>query len=227
MKKLLSLLLCFALALTSSITVYASEVTSEDDEIIELDDEPLSVSDELGDIASGLPDVSEAFTPEPDDTAAEAPEREPAPPSSSSQSVAPYSEIMPLDSTYGGAWSGSILEYFSGVMCSHPFKDYVCFRRDQYNYVLYYGTNIELSGSSFTGNDLNLITYTTSNGYNNEYVSTSSGQTLYYNIDGIFYSNVGNGSQFKEVRLIEWLIIACVALCIIIVVSLVRGMFKS
>lgn len=225
MKKLFSVFLSVVLALSLAIIVSAEDL-SEDADIV-LDDDPLSVSDELGEIADGLPDVSEAFTPlEPDEAATEAPEREPAPPATSSASL--YSEIMPLDSTYGGAWSGSILEYFSGVMCSHPFKDYVCFRRDQYTYMLYYGTDIELNGNSFVGSDLNLITYTTANGYNsNEYVSSSSGQSLYYNIDGIFYSNVGDSSQFKEVREIEWLIIACVALCVIVAVSLIRGIFKS
>lgn len=225
MKRFLSLILSGALALSCAISVSADGLLDESDVV--LDDDP-SVSDELGEIAEGLPDVSGAFTPqEPDEAATEAPEREPSPPSEPSAAVL-NSEIMPLDVTYGGAWSGSILEYFSGVMCSHPFKDYVCFRRDQYTYVLYYGTNIELVDNSFQGNDLNLITYTTANGYNNnEYVSSSSGQSLYYNIDGIFYSNVGDSSQFKEVREIEWLIIACVALCVIVAVSLIRGIFKS
>ncbi len=224
MKKLCSFLLSAVLALSLAVSVSADEL-AEDSEIV-LDDEP-SVSDELGEIAAGLPDVSEAFTPpEPTEAATEAPDREPAPPSTSGAAL--NSEIMPLDSTYGGAWSGAVLEYFSGVMCSHPFKDYVCFRRDQYTYMLYYGTNIDLNGNSFVGTDLNLITYTTANGYNsNEYVTISSGQSLYYNIDGIFYSNVGDSSQFKGVCLIEWLIIACVSLCIIICVSLVRGIFKS
>ena len=42
-------------------------------------------------------------------------------------------------SVYPGTWSGSILDYFSGVMRQNPGKHYVAFRNSQYSYFLYYG----------------------------------------------------------------------------------------
>ena len=172
-------------------------------------------------------DVSQAFTPEEegqDKVAAaegeEAPEREPAP-------AADSALISPIDSTYGGVWSGSILDYFAGVMRSHPFKDYVCFRRDQNTYLLYFGTDIDVDGSNFSGSGLNCITYTTNNGYNNEYIQTAEGVSLYYQADGIFYTNCSDlGANLEGVNQIEWLIVACVLLGLLIGISLIRGIFK-
>lgn len=37
-------------------------------------------------------------------------------------------------SVYPGTWSGSILDYFSGVMRQNPGKHYVAFRNSQYSY---------------------------------------------------------------------------------------------
>ena len=41
-------------------------------------------------------------------------------------------------SVYPGTWSGSILDYFSGVMRQNPGKHYVAFRKSQYSYFLFY-----------------------------------------------------------------------------------------
>ena len=45
-------------------------------------------------------------------------------------------------SVYPGTWSGSILDYFSGVMRQNPGKHYVAFRNSQYSYFLYYGDGL-------------------------------------------------------------------------------------
>lgn len=222
MKKWFCAFLSCAFALTSSLTVSASDY--EDFEIIP--DEGETIQEELGGFLDGLPDLSEAFTPEEEQqaeetgaAAGEAPEREPAP-------AADFG-IAPIDSTYGGAWSGAILEYFAGVMRSHPFKDYIAFRRDQNTYLLYFGTDIQSDGGSFSGSDLNCITYTTNNGYNNEYISTASGVSLFYQADGIFYTNCSDlGANLEGVKQIEWIIVACVLLGLLIGISLFRGMFK-
>ena len=226
MKKLLSVAFSVALALICALCVSADDedveyYSGEDTEETEI------IWDELEGIFDGLPDVSQAFTPEEEGqdevaTAAEeqAPEREPAP-------AADSAAISPIDSTYGGAWSGSILDYFAGVMRSHPFKDYVCFRRDQNTYLLYFGTDIDVDGSNFSGSGLNCITYTTNNGYNNEYIYTAVGVSLYYQADGIFYTNCSDlGANLEGVKQIEWLIVACVLLGLLIGISLIRGIFK-
>ena len=48
-------------------------------------------------------------------------------------------------SVYPGTWSGSILDYFSGVMRQNPGKHYVAFRNSQYSYFLYYGDDLTFS----------------------------------------------------------------------------------
>lgn len=225
MKKWLVIALSVALALSC-----AQSVVADDEDIEYYSDEDTEeteiIWDELEGILDGLPDVSQAFTPEEEEgqeeegaEGAEAPERESAP-------AADFG-IAPIDSTYGGAWSGAILDYFSGVMRSHPFKDYVCFRRDQYTYVLYFGTDIDVNGQYFSGNDLKCITYTSNNGYNNEYIQFSEGVPLSYHVDGIFYTNCSYlGANLEGVKQIEWLIVACVLLGLYIGISLIRGIFK-
>lgn len=221
MKLFFSLLLSVSLALSCSVVSFA--------DFEEIDEPVQSIGDELGAIVSGLPDISSAFTPSetPPPAADDADPHERA----SASAVVPDSDygIMPLDSTYGGAWSGSVYDFFSGVMCGHPFKDYVCFRQSQYEYHLYFGTDISLSGNNFVGSDLTHIIYNTGNGYNsNEYFSTSTGSSLTYYGDGIFYSNVGDfSSRFKEVTLIEYILIASIVLGIMLCISFVRGFFKS
>lgn len=46
---------------------------------------------------------------------------------------------------YPGTWSGSILDYFSGVMRQNPGKHYVAFRSSQYSYFLFYGDDLTFS----------------------------------------------------------------------------------
>lgn len=187
-----------------------------------VDDNPVEAENPVESFDS-LPDISEAFTPPaetqaPATTAIEAPEREPAPSGAG---------IMPVDSTYGGSWNGATLDYFSGIMRAHPFKDYLVFRRDQYNYILYYGSDIKLNGSTFQGTDLTCVVYSSNSGYNNEYISTSTNQSISINVDGLFYTNVSDvGARLEGVTQIEWTIAACVLLGLGIGISLVRGFFK-
>ena len=54
-------------------------------------------------------------------------------------------------SVYPGTWSGSILDYFSGVMRQNPGKHYVAFRNSQYSYFLYYGDDLTFSDGVVSG----------------------------------------------------------------------------
>ena len=48
--------------------------------------------------------------------------------------------VQAVDSSvYPGTWSGSILDYFSGVMRQNPGKHYVAFRNSQYSYFCFTG----------------------------------------------------------------------------------------
>lgn len=54
-------------------------------------------------------------------------------------------------SVYPGTWSGSILDYFSGVMRQNPGKHYVAFRNSQYSYFLYYGDGLTFADGVVSG----------------------------------------------------------------------------
>lgn len=62
--------------------------------------------------------------------------------------------IMPFAVTgtaYSGAISDSILDYFRGIMAHNPGTPYVVFRSDQYNYYIFYGDDLRVNGTTFTG----------------------------------------------------------------------------
>lgn len=208
--KILSFILSVILMTVSVCAV------SPDDEVI-IEDDP--ISSELNEILEGLPDVSTILPKPSADTADGGTDESIVPPLPVLSSDI---GISPLDLTYGGAWSGSVLDYFSGVMRGHPFNDYVCFRMDQYTYVLYYGVDITFNNGYFVGSDLHLITYNT-NRNNNDYVSFADNQTLSFSADGIFYSNVySNAAQLEGVRTIEYIIVGCVLVCVLLFVSVIR-----
>ena len=71
-------------------------------------------------------------------------------------------------SVYPGTWSGSILDYFSGVMRQNPGKHYVAFRNSQYSYFLYYGDDLTFSDGVVSGS----ADYVEYNYNNNNYVVT-------------------------------------------------------
>ena len=71
-------------------------------------------------------------------------------------------------SVYPGTWSGSILDYFSGVMRQNPGKHYVAFRNSQYSYFLYYGDDLTFADGVVSGS----ADYVEYNYNNNNYVVT-------------------------------------------------------
>lgn len=92
-------------------------------------------------------------------------------------------------SVYPGTWSGSILDYFSGVMRQNPGKHYVAFRNSQYSYFLYYGDDLTFSDGVVSGS----ADYVEYNYYNNNYVITRGNDNVNINISsGVVYTDLNS-----------------------------------
>ena len=91
-------------------------------------------------------------------------------------------------SVYPGTWSGSILDYFSGVMRQNPGKHYVAFRNSQYTYFLYYGDDLTYSDGVVSGS-ADYVEYN----YNNNYVVTRGNDNVNINISsGVVYTDLNS-----------------------------------
>lgn len=92
-------------------------------------------------------------------------------------------------SVYPGTWSGSILDYFSGVMRQNPGKHYVAFRNSQYSYLLYYGDGLTFSDGVVSGS----ADYVEYNYNNNNYVVTRGNDNVNINISsGVVYTDLNS-----------------------------------
>lgn len=92
-------------------------------------------------------------------------------------------------SVYPGTWSGSILDYFSGVMRQNPGKHYVAFRNSQYSYFLYYGDDLTYSDGVVSGS----ADYVEYNYNNNNYVVARGSGNVYINISsGVVYTDLNS-----------------------------------
>lgn len=92
-------------------------------------------------------------------------------------------------SVYPGTWSGSILDYFSGVMRQNPGKHYVAFRSSQYSYFLYYGDDLTLADGVVSGS----ADYVQYNYNNNTYVVTRGNDNVNINISsGVVYTDLNS-----------------------------------
>lgn len=92
-------------------------------------------------------------------------------------------------SVYPGTWSGSILDYFSGVMRQNPGKHYVAFRNSQYSYFLYYGDDLTYSDGVVSGS----ADYVEYNYNNNNYVVTRGSDNVNINISsGVVYTDLNS-----------------------------------
>lgn len=90
-------------------------------------------------------------------------------------------------SVYPGTWSGSILDYFSGVMRQNPGKHYVAFRNSQYSYFLYYGDDLTFSDGVVSG----IADYVEYNYNNNNYVVARGNDNVNINISsGVVYTDL-------------------------------------
>lgn len=92
-------------------------------------------------------------------------------------------------SVYPGTWSGSILDYFSGVMRQNPGKHYVAFRNSQYSYFLYYGDDLTFSDGVVSG----VADYVQYNYNNNNYVVTRGNDNVNINISSsVVYTDLNS-----------------------------------
>lgn len=92
-------------------------------------------------------------------------------------------------SVYSGTWSGSILDYFSGVMRQNPGKHYVAFRNSQYSYFLYYGDDLTFADGVVSGS----ADYVEYNYNNNNYVVTRGNDNVNINISsGVVYTDLNS-----------------------------------
>lgn len=90
-------------------------------------------------------------------------------------------------SVYPGTWSGSILDYFSGVMRQNPGKHYVAFRNSQYSYFLFYGDDLTFTDGMVSGSG----DYVQYNYNNNNYVVTRGNDYVNVNISsGVVYTDL-------------------------------------
>lgn len=99
-------------------------------------------------------------------------------------------------SVYPGTWSGSILDYFSGVMRQNPGKHYVAFRSSQYSYFLYYGDDLTFADGVVSGSadyleyNYNNNNYVVTRGYDNVNINISSG-VVYTDLNSAYGALVG------------------------------------
>lgn len=92
-------------------------------------------------------------------------------------------------SVYPGTWTGSILDYFSGVMRQNPGKHYVAFRNSQYSYFLYYGDDLTFADGVVSG----FADYVEYNYNNNNYVVTRGKDNVNINISsGVVYTDLNS-----------------------------------
>ena len=90
-------------------------------------------------------------------------------------------------SVYPGTWSGSILDYFSGVMRQNPGEHYVAFRNSQYSYFLFYGSDLTYSDGVVSGSG----DYVQYNYNNNNYVVSRGNDYVNVNISsGVVYTDL-------------------------------------
>jgi len=90
-------------------------------------------------------------------------------------------------SVYPGTWTGSILDYFSGVMRQNPGEHYVAFRNSQYSYFLFYGSDLTYSDGVVSGTG-DYVQYSYNN---NNYVVTRGNDYVNVNISsGVVYTDL-------------------------------------
>lgn len=98
-------------------------------------------------------------------------------------------------SVYPGTWTGSILDYFSGVMRQNPGKHYVAFRNSQYSYFLYYGDDLTFADGVVSGS----ADYVQYNYNNNTYVVTRGNDNVNINISsGVVYTDLNSAYSALE-----------------------------
>lgn len=103
-------------------------------------------------------------------------------------------------SAYNGSFNSTAYNYFESIIIKNSGVNYVAFRGSQYNYYLFYGDNLTLNGSTFSGSGLTSVLYRTQSGDNT--VTVTKNDSLSINSGTAFiYSNLGdNYGSFTEVE---------------------------
>lgn len=207
----MKILILFLTILSLTVSVCAAEV---DDDVVIAEDDDISMEDLISDLNDGVTLPNSVQSHE--------------------QATTEITEVdqpvtyalLGSNGVYNQAWSGSVLDYFLGVVEKDPFCDYVIFRMDNSVYYCYYG-EISLDNGYFAGTDLNRIYYDSS--YNSPEILFSSGAMLSLSADGFIYSNLGSfsdplASDLKEVQLQY---VQVVSICILIGITFVFSILRS
>lgn len=134
--------------------------------------------------------------------------------------------LVGSNGVYNQAWSGSVLDYFLGVVRKDPFCDYVIFRMDNSVYYCYYG-DITLQNGYFTGTGLKCVYYEANN-YNSPVISFST-RNLSLSADGFIYSNLGSFSDplSSDLKGVQLQYVQVVSICILIGITFVFAILRS
>lgn len=113
--------------------------------------------------------------------------------------------IMMLSSynPYDSSISTSVLTYFDNYVQRLVGKHYVFFRSGQYTYRLVYGTDLQCSGTNFSGNGCDYVSYDT------RYYTWSSGSEGAFSLAAgsyLVYSDLGNYPLLGSATVAPWLI---------------------
>lgn len=99
-----------------------------------------------------------------------------------------------------GTISSTYLEYFEGVVQKlDPDEHYVLWKSGDYEYTLAYGEELQLSGTTFTGECDTVQIYRNENTYNSDWYVDYGSEAVRFSADKLFcYSDLGNYSTLQR-----------------------------
>lgn len=117
-------------------------------------------------------------------------------------------EYLPEASSYGSISDSygvgtSNVSIFAGVARKLPFGvNYVYWREGQYEYCFAYGADLGLSGTTFSADNVDIITYITNSGYNRQATFTHSVESGFSLSAGnyLVWSNLGHYPTLEDGR---------------------------
>ena len=129
-------------------------------------------------------------------------------------------------SAYNGSFNSTAYNYFQSIILKNAGENYVAFRGSQYNYYLFYGDNLTLNGSTFSGSGLTSVTYRTNSGDNTVTINTND--SLSINSGTAFiYSNLGDSyGSFTEVQQAIYTKVLCLSVIALFGLYVLAWIFK-
>lgn len=124
-------------------------------------------------------------------------------------------------SAYNGSFNSTAYNYFQSILMKNVGVNYVAFRGSQYNYYLFYGDNLSLNGSTFSGSGLTSVLYRTQSGDNtvtintNDSLSINAGTAFIYSNLGVNYGSFTEVEQAKYTKVLSLSVIALFGLYIL------------